>query len=145
MSVVYFLLMVGLLVAVHELGHFVAAKALGVKVVRFSLGFGPPLFRLRPGETELQIGIVPLGGYVRLLGEDPSEPVPPEDRGRSFADKALWRRLIIVFAGPAANLLFPLLIYFAFFFGHHELPAAVIGDPKEERTRQFLDRILNPL
>ena len=128
MSVVYFLLMVGLLVAVHELGHFVAAKALGVKVVRFSLGFGPPLFRLRPGETELQIGIVPLGGYVRLLGEDPSEPVPPEDRGRSFADKALWRRLIIVFAGPAANLLFPLLIYFAFFFGHHELPAAVIGD-----------------
>ena len=74
MSVVYFLLMVGLLVAVHELGHFVAAKALGVKVVRFSLGFGPPLFRLRPGETELQIGIVPLGGYVRLLGEDPSEP-----------------------------------------------------------------------
>lgn len=128
MSVVYFLLMVGLLVAVHELGHFTAAKALGVRVLRFSLGFGPPIVRLRGRETEYQIGAVPLGGYVRLLGEDPSDPVAPEDRGRSFADKPLWKRLVVVFAGPAANLLFPLVIYFTFFFGHHELPAAVIGD-----------------
>jgi regulator of sigma E protease len=120
--------MVGLLVAVHELGHFTAAKALGVRVLRFSLGFGPPIVRLRGRETEYQVGAVPLGGYVRLLGEDPSDTVAPEDRGRSFADKPLWKRLVVVFAGPAANLLFPLAIYFTFFFGHHELPAAVIGD-----------------
>src|SRR5215470_1068816 len=115
--------MVGLLVTIHELGHFTAAKALGVRVLRFSLGFGPALVRVRGRDTEYQISVVPLGGYVRLLGEDPSEPVPPEDRYRSFSEKPLWKRLIVVFAGPAANLLFPLVIYFAFFFGHHELPA----------------------
>jgi regulator of sigma E protease len=127
-SVVYFLLMVGLLVTVHELGHFLAAKALGVRVLRFSLGFGPPLARLRAGETEYQLGCLPLGGYVRMLGEDPSEAVPEEERERSFSHRPLGHRLAVVFAGPAANLLFPLLIYFAFFAGHRELPAAVVGD-----------------
>jgi regulator of sigma E protease len=127
-SLVYFLLMVGVLVSVHELGHFIAAKALGVKVLRFSLGFGPAIARIRGPETEYQIGVVPLGGYVRLFGEDPSDPVSEVERDRSFSDKPLWRRLVVVFAGPAANLLCPVVIYFAFFLGHHELPAAVIGD-----------------
>jgi regulator of sigma E protease len=127
-SVVYFLLMVGLLVCVHELGHFAAAKALGVKVLRFSLGFGPALARLSGRETEYRIGCVPLGGYVRLLGEDPADPVADEDRDRAFSEKPLWARLIVVFAGPAANLIAPAVIYFAFFAGHRELPAAVIGD-----------------
>lgn len=128
MSVVYFLLLVGVLVSVHELGHFVAAKALDVKVVRFSLGFGPAIARLRGRETEYQIGIVPLGGYVRLYGGDPGDPIDPSDEHRSFSAKPLWRRLVVVFAGPAANLLCPVVIYFAFFLGHTELPAAVIGD-----------------
>jgi len=120
--------MVGLLVTIHELGHFIAAKALGVRVLRFSLGFGPPLARVRARETEYQIGCVPLGGYVRMLGEDPSETVPEEDRARSFSDRPLWHRLIVVFAGPAANLLFPIVVYFAFFAGDRDLPAAVVGD-----------------
>jgi regulator of sigma E protease len=127
-SVVYFLLMVGVLVTVHELGHFLAAKALGIKVLRFSLGFGPAIARVRGRETEYQIGVVPLGGYVRMLGEDPHETVPEADRDRSFSEKPLWRRLIVVFAGPIANLICPLAIYFFFFAGHSELPAAVIGD-----------------
>src|SRR5215813_5638609 len=123
--------MVGLLVTIHELGHFIAAKALGVRVLRFSLGFGPPLARIRLGgasETEYRIGWVPLGGYVRMLGEDPSDPVPEEELHRSFAARPLWQRLIVVFAGPAANLLIPLFIYFAVFAGDRELPAAVVGD-----------------
>ncbi len=120
--------MVGVLVTVHELGHFTAAKLLGVKVLRFSLGFGPAIARVRGPETEYQIGVVPLGGYVRLLGEDPHDKVAEEDRDRSFSEKPLWRRLIVVFAGPVANLICPLAIYFFFFAGHTELPAAVIGD-----------------
>lgn len=128
MSVVYFLAMVGLLVAIHELGHFIAAKALGVRVLRFSLGFGPPLLRVRARATEYQIGVIPLGGYVRMLGEDPGEAVAEDERAGSFSDRPLWQRLVVVFAGPAANLVFPLVVYFAFFAGDRDLPAAVVGD-----------------
>jgi regulator of sigma E protease len=128
MSVVYFLLLVGALVLVHELGHFVAAKLLDVRVLRLSIGFGPAILRVRAGETEYQLGALPLGGYVRLCGENPSEPIAEADRGRGFSGKPLWRRLAIVFAGPAANLIFPLVIYFALFARHTEVPAAVVGD-----------------
>ncbi len=128
MSVLYFLLLVGVLVSIHELGHFVAAKLLDVKVVRFSLGFGPAIAKITTKETEYQIGVVPLGGYVKLYGEDPADPIADADRHRSFSEKPLWRRLVVVFAGPAANLLCPLVIYFFFFLGHTELPAAVFGD-----------------
>lgn len=128
MSVLYFLVLVGVLVAIHEFGHFVAAKLLDFKVTRFSIGFGQPLVRVRRGETEYQLALFPLGGYVRILGEDPTDVVPPEDVRRAFGKKPLWQRLIVVFAGPAANLLLPVVIYFVSFAGHTELPAAVIGD-----------------
>ncbi|HVK77476.1 MAG TPA: RIP metalloprotease RseP [Kofleriaceae bacterium] len=132
MSIVYFLLLVGVLVVIHELGHFVAAKLLDVKVLRFSIGYGRPLIRVKARETEYQIGIFPLGGYVRILGvEDEGEGVDPRDRGRSFATRPLWQRLVIIFAGPAANLLLPIVIYFVFFAGHTELPASVVGDVYE--------------
>ena len=89
MSLVYFLLLVGVLVSVHELGHFVAAKLCDVKVLRFSLGFGPAICRLRGKETEYQIGVVPLGGYVRLLGEDPGDPVDePSVPARSLRSRS---------------------------------------------------------
>lgn len=137
MSVLYFLLLVGVLVLIHELGHFVAAKLLDVKVLRFSIGYGRPLVRVRLRETEYQIGAFPIGGYVRILGiESPSDErdgAAPStghspDAGRSFASRPLWQRLVIVFAGPAANLALPVIIYFLFFAGHTALPAAVIGD-----------------
>ncbi len=128
MSVIYFLLLVGVLVAVHELGHFAAARALGIGIVRLSLGFGPTLVRLVVRGTEYRIGAVPLGGYVRLCGEDPGDDVPVEQQHLAFSARPLWHRLIVVFAGPAANLALPLLIYFCFFLGHTEVPAPVIGD-----------------
>ena len=128
MAVVYFLVLVGVLVAIHEFGHFVAAKLLDFKVTRFSIGFGQPLVRVRRGETEYQIALIPIGGYVRILGEDPTDDVPPEDARRAFDRKPLWQRLVVVFAGPAANFLLPVVIYFVSFAGHSELPAAVIGD-----------------
>jgi regulator of sigma E protease len=127
MSIVYFLLLVGVLVVIHELGHFVAAKLLDFKVLRFSVGFGRPLLRVSLGETEYQVALIPLGGYVRILGED-GDDVPAHEAGRAFHSKPLWQRLIVVFAGPLANLLLPLGIYFVFFAGHSRLPAAVVGD-----------------
>jgi regulator of sigma E protease len=131
-SVLYFLLLVGVLVLIHELGHFVAAKLLDVKVLRFSIGYGRPLVRFKLRETEYQIGIFPIGGYVRILGiespQDDGKPTRSEDIGRSFASRPLWQRIVIVFAGPAANLVLPVIIYFVFFAGHTVLPAAVVGD-----------------
>jgi regulator of sigma E protease len=126
-SVLYFLLLVGVLVVIHELGHFVAAKLLDVKVLRFSFGYGRPLVRVKLRETEYQIAAFPVGGYVRILGIE-GEGGEPGDAGRSFASRPLWQRLVIVFAGPAANLVLPVVIYFVFFAGHSALPAAVIGD-----------------
>lgn len=128
MSVLYFLLLVGVLVVIHELGHFVAAKLLDVKVLRFSIGYGRPLVRVTLRETEYQIAAFPIGGYVRILGVEGESDTPRTDAGRSFASRPLWQRLVIVFAGPAANLVLPVIIYFVFFAGHTMLPAAVIGD-----------------
>ncbi|HET7506038.1 MAG TPA: site-2 protease family protein [Kofleriaceae bacterium] len=136
MSILYFLLLVGVLVVIHELGHFVAAKLLDVKVLRFSLGYGRPLVRIKLRETEYQIAAFPIGGYVRILGVEGDDragdkPGTRSDARRSFASRPLWQRLVIVFAGPAANLVLPMVIYFVFFAGHSVLPAAVIGDVNE--------------
>lgn len=131
MSVVYFLVLLGVLVTIHELGHFAAAKLLHVKVLRFSLGMGRPLLRVRGPETEYQIGIIPLGGYVRILGDDGDTDdgeVDPDDAGRALSARPLWQRLAVVLAGPAANFTLPILIYFSFFAGHTELAAATVGD-----------------
>ena len=132
MSVLYFLVLVGVLVVIHELGHFVAAKLLDVKVLRFSIGYGRPLFRFKGAETEYQLAIFPLGGYVRILGVEDADEADPRDRGRSFQTRPLWQRLLILFAGPAANFILPIFIYFVLFAGQTELPAAVVGDVFED-------------
>jgi regulator of sigma E protease len=119
--------LLGVLILVHELGHFLFAKFFDVKVIRFSLGFGPRLFGFTRGETEYQLSLVPLGGYVRLLGEDPSEPIPPIDRRRALAAKPLWQRYTIVIAGPVFNLLLPLFIYFIHYAGQRTLLPPTIG------------------
>jgi len=126
-SVVYFLLLVGVLVVIHELGHFAAAKLLDVKVLRFSIGYGRPLVWFKLRETEYQIGAFPIGGYVRILGVD-GDNISKADSRRSFSARPLWQRLVIVFAGPAANLVLPIIIYFVFYAGHTTLEAAVVGD-----------------
>jgi regulator of sigma E protease len=119
--------LLGVLILVHELGHFLFAKFFDVKVLRFSLGFGPRLIGFQRGETEYQLSLVPLGGYVRLLGEDPSEPIAPVDRRRALAAKPLWQRYTIVVAGPVFNLLLPLLIYFVHYAGQRTLLPPTIG------------------
>ena len=105
-------LLLGGLIFVHELGHFVAAKVLGVKVLKFSIGFGPRLFGKSWRGTEYLVAALPLGGYVKMAGDDPGEEVPPEDRGKGFLEQRPWKRFAIALAGPGANLLFPVVIYF---------------------------------
>ena len=89
-----FLVVLGVLVAFHELGHFLAARWVGVKVLKFSLGFGPKIFGRQIGETEYLLSAVPLGGYVKLFGEDEHETITPEDKTRAFAYQSLWGKTL---------------------------------------------------
>jgi regulator of sigma E protease len=142
--------LLGGLIFVHELGHFLVAKLLGVKVLRFSIGFGPRLFGFTRGETEYRIAILPLGGYVKMAGDDPTAEVAPEDRGRGFLEQSPWKRLAIAFAGPAANLIFPGLVFLAIFTAENggKAYAPVIGSvapgsPAEEAGLRAGDLILS--
>jgi regulator of sigma E protease len=100
------IIVLGVLIFVHEFGHFLLAKLLGVRVEAFSLGFPPKLLHKKIGETEYRLSVVPLGGYVKLLGENPNDEVPPELQPYSFMHRSLWQRFLIVLAGPVFNLLF---------------------------------------
>ncbi len=127
MTGVYFVVLVGALIFVHELGHFTFAKIFGVKVLKFSLGLGPRVAGITRGDTEYVIGALPLGGFVRMLGESPTDVVAEADRGRAFGEQAIWKRVIIVLAGPLMNLAFPVALYFVVFLGDTELPPSVVG------------------
>src|ERR1044071_5659330 len=98
-SLGYTAILLGVLVTVHELGHFLVAKALGVKVLRFSIGFGPRVFGFTKGETEYRVAWIPLGGYVKMAGEQPYDELPPEEAKRGFLAQAPWKRALIVAAG----------------------------------------------
>lgn len=140
--------LLGVLVFVHELGHFWVAKATGVRVLTFSLGFGPRLFGFRRGDTDYRVSLVPLGGYVRMYGDDPTEEVPEEERDRSFLHKAIPQKSAIAFAGPFANFLLPVLLFFFLFVGTEQVPTARIGTvfPGEPAATAGLvagDRILS--
>ena len=104
-------LVLGVLIFVHELGHFLAARRLGVTVLTFSFGFGPRLAGLRRGRTDYRLSAVPLGGFVKMVGEDPDQEVPPEDLPGSFSHKSVWRRIVIVAAGPLANIVFAAVLF----------------------------------
>jgi regulator of sigma E protease len=115
MDLLYFVILIGSLIFVHELGHFLVAKAFGVKVLTFSLGFGPKVLRLRGRETEYCLGVLPLGGYVKMLESQKTDIVLPEDRHRTFESLGLHKRILVVLAGPLMNVIFPVLLYFAIF------------------------------
>ena len=118
-----FVLALGALVVVHEYGHYVVARLCGVKVLRFSIGFGPPLWKKRFGrdQTEWVVAAVPLGGYVKMLDEREGE-VAPQELGRAFNRQSVWRRYAVVLAGPLANFLFAILLYWLLFM--HGVPEA---------------------
>jgi regulator of sigma E protease len=103
------------LIILHELGHFMAAKAVGMRVERFSLFFPPLAWKVRRGETEYAIGTIPLGGYVKITGMNPAEEIPPEHEHRAYYKQPVWKRVVVIAAGPAMNVLIAFLILFALF------------------------------
>lgn len=156
----------GSLIFVHELGHFMAAKRCGVAVLKFSIGFGPTLFRFRKKETDYQLCLVPLGGYVRMVGDEP-DPVPGEqaeipdeqlspearaaiaDKSRWFLEKSLPARAFIVAAGPLMNFIFAffLVVVSSFFYGELKVDesarigAVMTGSPAEVAGIKADDRV----
>jgi regulator of sigma E protease len=105
-----------MLVILHELGHFWAAKAVGMRVEKFSLFFPPTLFSRRRGETEYAIGAIPAGGYVKISGMNPDEDLPDEVRTRAYYSQPVWKRIVVIGAGPAMNLLLAFILLFVFFW-----------------------------
>lgn len=129
-TVLAFLVTLGILIVVHEWGHYRVARACGVKVLRFSVGFGRAIWRRQrsPDDTEFVIGALPLGGYVRMLDEREG-PVAPHERDQAFNRKPLAQRAAIVAAGPAANLLLAVLLYAGAHWIGVEEPRAVLATP----------------
>jgi regulator of sigma E protease len=134
-TIVAFLVTLGVLIVIHEYGHYWVARRCGVKVLRFSIGFGRPLWRSvrGPDQTEWVVAALPLGGYVRMLDErDTDVVIAPADLPRSFNRQSVWRRIAIVLAGPLANLLLAIVLYWLLnLFGVME-PRAVVAAPPQE-------------
>ncbi len=144
LSIIGALIVLGILVTVHETGHFVVARIIGVEIEKFSIGFGPRLFSFKKGTTEYRISIIPLGGYVKMKGEKPDEEV--DDDTGSYHSKSWWERGLIAFAGPFANFLFALIIFIASFAigKYYEDHLPVIGkvEPVYEQIFKKNDTIL---
>ena len=138
----------GILIVIHELGHFLLAKKTGVGVLTFSIGFGPKLLGRKIGETEYLLSAFPLGGYVKMVGEDPEEEVQSGDIQRSFSHQGLVKRTAIVAAGPLFNLLLAVVIFMGIFmsYGVPVLTTRVAGvEPNSPASRSGLqkgDRII---
>jgi regulator of sigma E protease len=128
-SILAFVIAISVLVAVHEFGHFWVARRLGFKVLRFSIGFGRPLWKrsVGPDPTEYVIAAIPLGGYVKLLDEREG-PVAPHELARSFTRRPIWQRLLVLAAGPTFNFLFAILAYWALFMWGVPHTQPVIGN-----------------
>jgi regulator of sigma E protease len=138
-----FLLTLGVLVSFHEFGHFLAARCCGVRVLRFAVGFGKPLFTFRAkNQTEWVLASIPLGGYVKLLdGRDREQVISPQDQASAFDSKKLWQRSLIVAAGPFANFFLAVILFAVIYIsGVPQLPA-VLDTPPEHSLAAKLDLV----
>ena len=146
MSILFAIIALGALIFIHEFGHFLFAKMFGVGVEKFSLGFGPKVFGKKVGETEYLLSALPLGGYVKMVGEGEEVELAEEDHHRSFSHKPPLQRILIVAAGPIFNLLFAYLIFIVIFmFGvpsvTTKIGEVVPGKPAARAGIQAGDRI----
>ena len=105
MSFLSAIVLLGIIIFVHELGHFLFAKLMHVRVLKFSLGFGPKLIGKKYGDTEYLLSLIPLGGYVKMLGETPGEELSEEDKKFAYNYQSVWKRFAIVFCGPLFNII----------------------------------------
>ncbi len=120
--------LLGILIFVHELGHFLVAKYNKVRVETFSLGFGPKIFKYKWGETTYALSLIPLGGYVKMFGDDPSVAVSEEDKKFSFTHKTLKQKTAVVLAGPLMNFFFAILIYTVMSVYGEQAVSPIVGD-----------------
>ena len=126
--VLAFLVAIGVLVAVHEYGHFWMARRLGIRVLRFSIGFGKPLWSRRGADgTEYAVSAIPLGGYVKLLDEREG-PIEPSQLSEAYNRKPVWARILVLLAGPFANFLFAVLAYWVLFVAGVPALKPVLGE-----------------
>ncbi len=129
-TILAMLVTLGILVTIHEYGHFWVARRCGIKVLRFSVGFGKPLVRWRDKQdTEYVIAAIPLGGYVSMLDEREAD-VPDNLKNQAFNRKTVYQRFAVVAAGPLVNLIFPVFIYWALFLSGTNAVVPVIGTVK---------------
>jgi regulator of sigma E protease len=141
-------ILLGVLIFFHELGHFVVAKACGVRVLVFSLGFGPRIFGFRYGDTDYRLSLLPLGGYVRMFGDDMREEIPEEEKNQSFLHKPVLQKSAIAAAGPIANFLLPIAVLFFVYWGAEQVHNTVVGTvlpggPAATAGLQAKDRIIS--
>jgi regulator of sigma E protease len=116
------------LIVVHEAGHFVAAKATGMRVERFFLFFGPRLVSFKRGETEYGVASIPLGGYVKITGMNPEEDVPPEAAHRAYYRQPVWKRIVVTAAGPLVNILLAFALFFLVFLVFSQQGTQSVGE-----------------
>ncbi len=135
-SFLYFLIALALLILVHEFGHFLVARLFDIKVITFSIGFGKKLLRFTRGETEYAISAVPMGGYVKLLGESPDEEVSEEDKPRSFSHKPPYVRILVALAGPLFNILLALFVFYLVSIIGYNVPSARVGKVADNTPAQ---------
>ena len=150
-TILAFAFVLGVLVFVHELGHFMMARWHGVRVLVFSLGFGPMLLKMRRGDTEYALSAIPLGGYVKMAGENPDDPLTGGDD--EFLSKSKWQRFQILIMGPVMNLLLAVLLMWVVLLQGAEFPSyldepVVIGkieadSPAERAQLRAGDRTLS--
>ncbi len=148
MTVVYFIILLGVLIFVHELGHFIAAKSMGVRVVTFSLGFGPRIIGKKIGDTDYRLSAFPLGGYVRMTGDDPSQTPTKEEQPYSFLAQKNWKKIAIVGAGPLFNLVFAIGALWIVFMAGVPVIDPVLGElkkgyPAEAAGLKPADRVIS--
>lgn len=138
-----------LFVTAHEAGHFLAAKAVGMKATEFFFGFGPRVWSTRRGETEYGVKALPLGGYVRIVGMNPLEEVAPEDMGRTYREKKFWEKSVVVLAGVGTNFLIAFVMFYGVILANGiteivpVVSEVVAGSPAEQAGIEEGDRILS--
>jgi regulator of sigma E protease len=126
-----FFLLLGLLIFIHEMGHFAVAHFFGVRVEIFSIGFGKTIFKRKYGETEYRLSIFPLGGYVKMFGDNPTAIVPPDQQAYSFIHKPVFQRIAVVLAGPIMNLILAFFVFWGIGLYGEPQVAPVLGDIAE--------------
>lgn len=136
MGFIVSILVLSFLIFFHELGHFLAARLFGVRVEVFSIGFGRAVFRKKVGETEYRLSAVPLGGYVKMQGQDDSDPLKVDDSPGSYSKKRPWQRIVILFAGSFFNILLAFLLYIGIGLAGEKVLSPVVGQVAENMPAQ---------